>query len=75
MLTPLRRKPPESPPVDKGADPEMQMNAYNMSELLTILQAEGVRDVWLELTDHGGALGSIIYFQRPVPAAGARPAT
>jgi SAM-dependent methyltransferase len=47
-----------------GADPEMQMNFYNASQLLFILQRAGVGAVYSELTDHGGALGLFMFFRR-----------
>ena len=47
-------------------DPEMQMNAYNLSELGFILQRAGVPRFFAEFTDHGGELGVILYFQRPL---------
>ncbi|MCV2361769.1 class I SAM-dependent methyltransferase [Paucibacter sp. TC2R-5] len=46
-------------------DPEMQMNFYNLSELMFLLQGAGVSRVYSELTDHGGALGIFLYFQKP----------
>jgi SAM-dependent methyltransferase len=51
------------------ADPEMQMNYYNLSELMFILQRQGVRRVHSEFTDHGGALGIFMFFQKPVAPA------
>ncbi|EGJ09961.1 hypothetical protein RBXJA2T_06520 [Rubrivivax benzoatilyticus JA2 = ATCC BAA-35] len=42
----------------------MQMNFYNASQLLFILQRAGVGAVYSELTDHGGALGLFLYFRR-----------
>ena len=44
----------------------MQMNYYNLSELMFILQRAGVQQVHTEMTDHGGALGAFLYFQKPV---------
>ena len=51
-------------PVPLGADPEMQMNAYHMNEVLFLIQRAGVRRFHAELTDHGGELGVIIFFQK-----------
>jgi SAM-dependent methyltransferase len=47
------------------ADPEMQMNYYNMSELMFIMQRAGVRRFHAEFADHGGALGVFLFFQKP----------
>lgn len=46
------------------ADPEMQMNFYNLSQLMFILQRAGVHAVHTELTDHGGAIGAFMFFRR-----------
>jgi ubiquinone/menaquinone biosynthesis C-methylase UbiE len=47
-------------------DPEMQMNLYNLSELLYSLHQAGVRNMHAELTDHGGVVGAFLVFRRPV---------
>jgi len=47
------------------ADPEMQMNPYNLNELLFILQNAGVHRFHVEFTDHGGELGIFLFFQTP----------
>jgi SAM-dependent methyltransferase len=46
-----------------GADPEMQMNPYNMTEILFMMQAAGARRLYSDFTDHGGELGLFIFFQ------------
>lgn len=46
-------------------DPEMQMNYYNLSELCFIMLRAGVRSFHTEFTDHGGALGVFLFFQKP----------
>jgi SAM-dependent methyltransferase len=46
-------------------DPGMQMNPYNVNELLFSIQAMGVQRAYLELVDHGGELGVFLYFQKP----------
>jgi GT2 family glycosyltransferase/SAM-dependent methyltransferase len=56
---------PNPPRHTRGADPEMQMNTYNMNELLFMLQESGVRSFHTDFTDHGGELGVMFYFQRP----------
>lgn len=48
-----------------NADPEMQMNFYNLSELMFVLSNAGVKRVHVEITDHGGAYGAFMYFYRP----------
>jgi len=61
-LRPLRRTPP--PPVaPPNADPEMQMNFYNLSELFFILHQAGVQQIHTEVTNHGGALGAFLFFK------------
>ena len=45
--------------------PEMQMNAYDLNALFAILQTARVDDVYLQFTDHGGALGVMLYFRKP----------
>jgi SAM-dependent methyltransferase len=59
------------PPAAGSADPEMQMNFYNLSELLFVLQLAGVQRLHIELTDHGGAFGAFLYFQKPALAVSA----
>ncbi len=46
-------------------DPEMQINAYSLNEVLFLLQRAGVHSFHAEYTDHGGEFGIFIYFQRP----------
>lgn len=58
-----RRPAPHAPPPD--ADPEMQMNFYNLSQLMFLLQRAGIHMVHSELTDHGGALGTFMFFRKP----------
>jgi 2-polyprenyl-3-methyl-5-hydroxy-6-metoxy-1,4-benzoquinol methylase len=62
VLQSLRRTP--SPPVaPTNADPEMQMNFYNLSELFFILHQAGIQRIHTEVTDHGGALGAFLFFR------------
>jgi len=63
-----RNAPPAPTPPDKNADPEMQMNWYNMSELMYLLKAEGAEHFFAEFTDHGGALGAFLFFRRSARA-------
>jgi SAM-dependent methyltransferase len=51
------------PTPSPGADPEMQMNPYNMNEILFLTQAAGARRLYADFTDHGGELGLFIFFQ------------
>ncbi len=60
----VRLLPPELPP-----DPEMQMNFYNLSELLFIVQRAGVRRFHTDFTEHDGALGVFLFFQKPASGA------
>jgi SAM-dependent methyltransferase len=46
-------------------DPEIQMNPYNMNEILYLIQTQGIRDCHVEFIDHGGELGVFLYFSMP----------
>ena len=48
-----------------AADPEMQMNTYDLNELFFMLQKAGVRRFHTDFTDHGGELGVYLFFQKP----------
>lgn len=48
-----------------ASDPEMQMNFYNLSDLFFLVQQSGVQRLHSEFTDHGGALGVFMFFQKP----------
>jgi ubiquinone/menaquinone biosynthesis C-methylase UbiE len=50
---------------------EMQMNPYNINELLFFLQSQGVSQLHIKFTDHGGELGIFLYFQVPAPSSSA----
>ena len=66
-VTGLVRGPtPEVDELPADADPEMQMNFYNLSQLMFILQRAGTGMVHCELTDHSGAIGALMYFRKPV---------
>jgi len=47
-----------------NCDPEMQVNAYNLNELLFVMQTVGIRSFYAEYTNHGGELGMFLYFQK-----------
>jgi 2-polyprenyl-3-methyl-5-hydroxy-6-metoxy-1,4-benzoquinol methylase len=49
-----------------GADPEIQMNPYNMNEILFLIQQRGIVRFQIEFTDHGGELGVFLFFQMPL---------
>jgi SAM-dependent methyltransferase len=49
--------------VPSGADPHIQMNPYNMTEILFLMQTAGVRRFHADFTDHGGELGIFLFFQ------------
>lgn len=51
---------PQAIPTD--ADPEMQMNPYNMNEILFLMQCQGVQRTYVEFSDHGGELGIFLFF-------------
>jgi SAM-dependent methyltransferase len=53
-------------PVCTDADPEIQMNPYNMNEILFLLQKQGMSRFLTEFTDHGGELGVFLFFQMPI---------
>jgi SAM-dependent methyltransferase len=64
--------PPELPAVATpnpraaaDADPLMQMNPYNLNEILFLMQRRGVIRFHAEYTDHGGELGIFLFFQVP----------
>jgi SAM-dependent methyltransferase len=48
------------------ADPEIQMNPYNMNSILFMLQENRVAQFYTEFTDHGGELGVFLFFKKPV---------
>jgi SAM-dependent methyltransferase len=62
--------PPELPHVGSSnsrpaadADPIMQMNPYNLNEILFLMQRRGILQFHAEYTDHGGELGVFLFFQ------------
>jgi SAM-dependent methyltransferase len=58
--------PPLPQPIvhEMHSGPEMQMNYYSLSELGFILYEAGVETVHCDFTNHGGAIGAILYFRR-----------
>jgi SAM-dependent methyltransferase len=49
-----------------GGDPEIQMNPYNVNQILFAMQCAGISRFHTEFTDHGGELGVFIFFRTPV---------
>jgi len=45
-------------------DPEMQMNPYDLNAVLSLIQHAGADRLYTEFTDHSGALGVFIFFQK-----------
>jgi SAM-dependent methyltransferase len=55
-----------APPPAVLPDPEMQMNSYNLSEILFSVQRSGIQRFYADFTDHGGELGVFLFFQKPL---------
>jgi SAM-dependent methyltransferase len=51
-----------------GPDPEIQMNSYNINEILFLMQCQGVQQFHVEFSDHGGELGVYLFFAVTGPA-------
>jgi len=47
--------------------PDMQMNSYDLNQVMQKLQNTGVRACHAEFTDHGGMLGVVLYFKKAAP--------
>jgi SAM-dependent methyltransferase len=56
----LRREPPK--PIN--ADPEIQMNPYNLNSILFSMQTNSINRFFCDFTNHGGELGVYCYFQK-----------
>jgi 2-polyprenyl-3-methyl-5-hydroxy-6-metoxy-1,4-benzoquinol methylase len=48
--------------VAPDADPVIQMNPYNMNEIMFLMQSRGVQQFHVEFSDHGGELGVFLFF-------------
>jgi SAM-dependent methyltransferase len=48
--------------IPNEADPEIQMNPYNINEILFLMQCQGVQRFHVEFSDHGGELGVFLFF-------------
>jgi ubiquinone/menaquinone biosynthesis C-methylase UbiE len=64
--------PPEHPSsesakraISEVADPDIQMNSYNLTEMLFLVQSCGAERCHVEFTDHGGELGVFLFFSVP----------
>jgi len=71
LLAPIRsalRRPTPAPalPEQPPPDPEMQMNYYELNDLLYLIRRGGAERIHAEYTDHGGALGVFLFFKIPV---------
>jgi 2-polyprenyl-3-methyl-5-hydroxy-6-metoxy-1,4-benzoquinol methylase len=53
--------------VATDVDPEIQMNPYNMNEILFLMQRRGIRQFHTEFSNHGGELGVFLFFASPNP--------
>jgi SAM-dependent methyltransferase len=68
-LPPAAMVSPHPPPsfVETSVDPEIQMNPYNVNEILFLMQCQGVQQFHAEFSDHGGELGVFLFFALPSP--------
>lgn len=46
-------------------EPPMQMNAYDLNQIMYIFQSKGVTDVHVTFTNDSGIFGAAFYFRRP----------
>jgi SAM-dependent methyltransferase len=46
-------------------DPEIQMNPYNLNEIMFLMQSRGIQTFHIEFSDHGGELGVFLFFSAP----------
>jgi len=44
--------------------PDMQMNEYDVNELLNVLCENGIKNLFLEFTEHDGISGIVVYFKK-----------
>jgi hypothetical protein len=49
-----------------SGEPMMQMNPYTLNPLFHVLQLSGIRNIYVEFTDHGGEYGLTLFFQKPL---------
>lgn len=50
----------------RQATPVMQMNSYSLNLIFQILQEAGVRQIYVDFTDHGGNYGTVLFFKKPL---------
>ncbi len=67
----LRKHLPGLQTFANAARGRMQMNPYRLNRLFSILQAAGVAESHVQLTDHGGEHGVVLYFRKGRAAPGA----
>ncbi|HEY3655982.1 MAG TPA: class I SAM-dependent methyltransferase [Steroidobacteraceae bacterium] len=53
--------------ITSNADPAIQMNPYNVNEILFLMQCRGVQKFYVEFSDHGGELGIYLFFSLTGP--------
>lgn len=53
----------------KFSAPEMQMNPYNLNEILVTMQTAGVTACHVEFTDHDKEFGVVVYFKKGISLA------
>jgi SAM-dependent methyltransferase len=58
----LPLSPAATPLIPGDTDPEIQMNPYNINEILFLMQCQGVQQFHAEFSDHGGELGVFLFF-------------
>lgn len=46
--------------------PMMQMNSYDLETVFGIIQGAGCSEIHVQLTDHGGHLGAMLFFRKAV---------
>jgi SAM-dependent methyltransferase len=63
---PATRPAPAELPIPSTADPVIQMNCYNLNEILFMMQGQGAQRFYAEFSDHGGELGVFFFFSLPV---------
>lgn len=54
-------------------DPGMRMHSHDLNEIMFILQSAGVERLHLDFTNHGGELGTFLFFAAPDALGGDRP--
>jgi SAM-dependent methyltransferase len=47
-------------------DPFMQMNGYDLNRVMLMIKSRGCCEIHLSLTDHGGHVGTTLFFRKPI---------